>query len=143
MSYLLQVHLAWFFTVECFDFEFSKLFLSTFSHHSRCSFRSFKMEKQSRVVRFLRFKLNKIILLEMYLFLELQRIGTTARNTLFSLFCMKTKTQSAWIITWEKLAVFKEGFCNYELRQLSDTYIVSFWLSFVAKEVLCLILRLL
>ena len=46
---------------------------------------------------------------------------------------MKTKTQSALIITPEKLAIFNEGFCNCDLCQLSDIYIVSFLLSFVAR----------
>ena len=47
-------------------------------------------------------------------FSELQNILHSDKKTLFLLFCME-KTQSALIVTSEKLAIFNEDFCYCDL----------------------------
>ena len=68
------------------------------------------------------------------IFSELQGINAVLKITLL-LFCMKTKIQSTLMVT-EKLAVFSEGFCNCNLCQFSEIYIMSFFIIICCQRLL-------
>ena len=70
------------------------------------------------------------------IFSELQGINAVLTITLLLLFCMKTKIHSTLMITSEKLEVFSEGFCNCNLCQFSEIYVMSFFIIICCQRLL-------